>query len=207
MDGQTVRQWPGEEHAWFSLAYAISNIEPPGFGNGRAIKGTAFPLLHVLYPCRWEQTLQQQWEAASPCSPGLGSVRTWTRLTPPPLWELVWDPLIDTHASPPNVSVITQTNFLLHEEVFCFCCRLCHNRSFNPSHRLLPQTRELALSHTIPPVTAPFGNTKPDRTSSEKEKMQLEYRVRLFTCCARRWLQLIPDVSWTITKILYFITF
>jgi len=65
-----------EEHAWFSLAYAISNIEPPGFGNGRAIKGTAFPLLHVLYPCRWEQTLQQQWEAASPCSPGLGSVRT-----------------------------------------------------------------------------------------------------------------------------------
>lgn len=87
------------------------------------------------------------------------------------------------------------TNFLLHEEVFCFCCRLCHNRSFNPSHRLLPQTRELALSHTIPPVTAPFGNTKPDRTSSEKEKMQLEYRVRLFTCCARRWLQLIPDVS------------
>lgn len=184
-----------EKHAWFSLAYAISNIEPPGFGNGRAIKRNCFLFtarsvsmpVGTNSPAAMGSSITLQPQARKHQDLNKTDTTATLGISVKP---------IDQYPCIPSKHLLSHRQlFLLHEEVFCFCYHLCHNRSFNPSHQLLPQTRELALSHTIPPVTAPFSNTKPDRTSSEKEKMQLEYRVRLLTCCARRWLQLIPDVS------------
>lgn len=149
----------------------------------------------------------QRWEAPSPSSLWQGSFKTWPKLRLRALWKLVWKALLDTHVSPLNVSVITKTVFPSAWGSFLVLLpSLSQQKLWFPTPASYHKP-ESSLLHTVPPVTTPPSSIKSDRIRSEKEKTQVEYRVRLLTWRARHVLESTPDVSWTITKNLHFITF
>lgn len=157
---------------------------------GRALKRISFLLaiLHVSIMLKhmWEQITSASRSGGKQSCQAAFEDLTW----------FVWKSLLDTHVPPLHVSA----------DSFSFCMRKFSAFVAISVPTLTPASYH-KREHTVPPVTTPASNTKSDRKSSRKKKMQVEYRVRLLTWHARHGLESTPDVSWTIMKTLYFITF
>lgn len=154
---QTIQhRWRRHREPWVGfpcyvqLAHKIPRILELGGRSLKEICLLAVPYVPIMLKCRQEQipsASRSSGKQPSQQAFGKKTFKTWPRLTLAALWKLVWKSLLDMHVSALNVSAVTKTFFLLHKGVFCFCCHLCHNQSFNSSHEP-PTPNQSVLSCT-----------------------------------------------------------